>query len=179
MVAHREFSWEEITSPAVENPARQAWRQAVDEVAASARKALPASHGRIDAAVKLVLQGDVEVLEDGTARVGSQSSGTTLHTVENGTCTCPDVARAPQSWCKHRLALALLHRATTQAKARLAQLDHATAQRDAPAPAPAAVPEPAEPPLPQGLPGSLQPFVVHLHGKPFIQYAGLVRRVTR
>jgi hypothetical protein len=34
---------------------------------------LTKSHGRIDAAVKMVLAGDVKLLEDGTARVASQT----------------------------------------------------------------------------------------------------------
>jgi len=48
MVAVKEFSWEEISSPDFENPARQAWREAVAEIAVKAKAALPeAVHGRI------------------------------------------------------------------------------------------------------------------------------------
>jgi hypothetical protein len=54
MVAAKEFSWEEISSPDFGNPARQAWREAVAETAAKAKAKLPECNGRVDAAVKIV-----------------------------------------------------------------------------------------------------------------------------
>ena len=71
MVAVKEFSWEEVSSP--DFGARAAWRDAVAAIADKAK--LPECNGRVDAAVKLVLAGDVEPLEDGTTRVASQSNG--------------------------------------------------------------------------------------------------------
>src|SRR5262249_8447269 len=123
MVAVSTLSWEEIASPAFDSPARTAWRQAVEEVASNARATLSESQGRIDSAVKIVLAGDVEVLEGGTARVASQSHGTTQYLVCNGSCTCADYPRAPQSLCKHRLAAAIHRRATARARLLLRQLD--------------------------------------------------------
>ena len=101
----------------------QAWREAVAEVAARAKAALPAANGRIDAAVKMVLAGDVELLPDGTAKVASQSNGQTVYHVVNGECSCKDFPKAPQSICKHRMAYGIHKRAKTLAKQRLAQLD--------------------------------------------------------
>src|SRR5215831_12093792 len=83
---------------------RAAWRAAVADIAAKATETLPECLGRVDAAVKLVLAGDVEVLADGTARVYSQSNGITSYRIVNGTCDCKDFAQAPSHWCKHRIA---------------------------------------------------------------------------
>jgi hypothetical protein len=49
---------------------------------------LPACHGRVDKAVQIVLQGDVEILPDGHARVASQCQGTVVYHVVNGVCQC-------------------------------------------------------------------------------------------
>ena len=59
-----------------DNPARQAWRTAVAEIAEKAKAKLPECSGRVDSAVKIVLAGDVELQADGTAKVASQSNGT-------------------------------------------------------------------------------------------------------
>ena len=40
----------------------------------------------------------------------------------NGTCECPDYARAPGHWCKHRLAVALVERAADDAARERASL---------------------------------------------------------
>src|SRR5262245_14642402 len=149
MVARKELSWEDVADPAFASPARKAWREAVADVAEKAKAALPASKGRIDAAVKLVLAGDVERLDDGTARVASQSNGTTIYHLVNDHCDCADYAKAFEGWCKHRLAAAIQRRATAKAKALLHQLDHATAQPEAPTPEPpATAPEPPPPGVP-------------------------------
>jgi hypothetical protein len=59
--------------------ARAVWRQAVATVAERAKAALPACNGRVEAAVKIVLAGDVELLADGSAKVASQSNGSTTY----------------------------------------------------------------------------------------------------
>ena len=110
--------------PVPENPARQAWRTAVAEIAAKAKAALPETvNGRIEQAVAIVLNGDVELRADGKARVASQSNGTTQYVVCNGTCECRDFAKAPQGFCKHRLSVAMYKRATALAKVKLDQLN--------------------------------------------------------
>ena len=88
MVAVKEITWEEVAHPDFAPPTRQAWREAVAEIAARAKATLPECHGRVDAAVKLVLAGDVELLANGKAKVASQSNGTTQYFVVNGTCEC-------------------------------------------------------------------------------------------
>jgi hypothetical protein len=118
MVAVKEFSWEEVSSP--DFGARAAWREAVAAIADKARAKLPECNGRVDSAVKIVLAGDVELLPDGTAKVASQSNGTTAYAVCNGTCECKDFAKAPHGFCKHRLSAAIARRAQELAKAKLA-----------------------------------------------------------
>jgi hypothetical protein len=51
--------------------------------------------------VQIVLNHDVELLEDGKAKVASQSNGQVVYHVVNGACTCKDYAKAPSNWCKH------------------------------------------------------------------------------
>src|SRR6266478_4468343 len=105
-----------------DNPARQAWREAVAEIAERAKATLPECNGRVDSAVKIVLAGDVDLLPDGTAKVASQSNGTTKYFIVNGECTCKDYPKAPSFWCKHRISAGLAKRARTLAKTKLAQL---------------------------------------------------------
>ena len=123
---------------AILSPDRAAWREAVATIADKARAKLPECNGRVDSAVKLVLAGDVELLPDGTAKVASQSNGTTQYVVCNGHCSCKDYERAPHNLCKHRLSAAIARRAQELTKATLADANgHAEppsqpAQPDAP-----------------------------------------------
>src|SRR5215471_16506389 len=118
-----QFSWDDIASEDFGNPARMAWRQAVAEIAEKAKVTLPECNGRVDSAVKIVLAGDVELQADGTAKVASQSNGTTAYFVVNGECPCKDYAKAPSNWCKHRIAAGIQKRATALAKHKLDQLN--------------------------------------------------------
>jgi hypothetical protein len=103
--------------------ARQSFRQAVATVAAKAREALPDVHGRLDAAVKLVLAGDVTLQDDHTALVASRTDPTRTYTV-NGHCPCKDAQhRAPDGWCAHRLAAAVAKRASALAATQMQSLD--------------------------------------------------------
>jgi hypothetical protein len=121
------YDWESDTwTHNGDHSARQAWRAAVAEIAAKAHEKLPECNGRVDSAVKLVLAGDVELLVDGTAKVASQSNGTTTYHIVNGHCDCKDFAKAPHNLCKHRLSAAIMRRAQELAKQRLEQLDHAS-----------------------------------------------------
>jgi hypothetical protein len=85
---------------------RERFRAIVNDLAAKAKETLPACQGRIDAAVSLVLAGDVALQPDGLAIVGSATTPSITYTV-NGTCACPDFGRAPEGWCKHKIARAL------------------------------------------------------------------------
>ena len=110
MVAVKEFSWEDISAPDF-GTTRQAFRQAVADVAASAKAKLPESNGRVEKAVALVLAGDVVLGEQHTALVYSQTDADTSYAVRPGFCSCKDFDQAPQGLCKHRLAAAMLRRA--------------------------------------------------------------------
>ena len=139
MVAVKEFSWEEVSSP--DFGSRAAWREAVAGIADKARAKLPECNGRVDSAVKIVLAGDVELLSDGTAKVASQSNGTTAYHVVNGECSCKDFAKAPHQLCKHRLNAAIARRAQELTKTKL----DATANNQAEPPSQR---QPAQPPAP-------------------------------
>jgi len=178
-----EYDWESDTwMHNGDNGARQVWRAAVQEIAAKAHEKLPECNGRIDSAVKLVLAGDVELLADGTAKVASQSNGSASYQVVNGTCNCRDFDKAPHQFCKHRLSAAIARRAQELIKAKLngtsngqvaAAPDPIPAQAEAPAQPQADVPLPALAEAP-GVPEGLKPYVVTLHGKQFVRYAGLL-----
>ena len=77
-----EYDWESDTwTHNGDNAARHAWREAVAAIAEKAKATLPECNGRVDKAVALVLNGDVELLPDGTAKVASQSNGSTAYHV--------------------------------------------------------------------------------------------------
>src|SRR5262249_38804970 len=88
-----------------ETPARVTFRTAVLQVADKAKVVLPDNASRIDKAVALVLNGFVEMV-DGKCRIASQTNGKTIYHQVNGTCTCQDFTqeKAPNGFCKHRLA---------------------------------------------------------------------------
>jgi len=109
-----------------DNLARTAWREAVAEIAERAKITLPDCIGRVDAAVKIVLAGDVELLEDGTAKVGSSSNGTMKYFIVNGECSCKDYTKAPSNWCKHRISAGLAKRSNTLAKTKMEQHSNGT-----------------------------------------------------
>src|SRR5215510_11897288 len=134
MTSVSQFSWDDIADVDFTNHARTVWREAVAEIAEKAKATLPECNGRVDRAVKLVLAGDVELLQDGTAKVYSQSHGTTQYVLVNGECPCKDYSRAPSNWCAHRIAAGLAKRASALTKQRLEQLDAASNGTTIPAP---------------------------------------------
>jgi hypothetical protein len=124
MVAVASLEWQDVMDSSFpENPARTAWREAVGTVADKAKAALPECNGRVDKAVAIVLAGDVELLPDGKAKVASQSNGTTKYFVVNGACECPDFPKAPQGFCKHRLAYGIYKRAKTLTSEQMIAMD--------------------------------------------------------
>jgi hypothetical protein len=162
-----------------EQPARQAWREAVAEIATKAKATLPDCAGRVDRAVQMVLNHAVELLEDGKAKVASQSNGTVVYHLVNGACSCKDYAKAPSNWCKHRIAAGLYKRALALVQRKLAQSNGVSNDSAAATSAPPSAAAQAEAPTSAqseapGLPESLKPYVVTLHGKWFVQYAGLL-----
>ncbi len=107
------YNWESNSfTQHTETPARVAFRTAVLHVADKAKAVLPDNASRIDKAITMVLNGHVEMI-DGKCRVASQTNGKTLYHQVNGTCTCQDFTqeKAPNGFCKHRLAHGLYRRA--------------------------------------------------------------------
>lgn len=134
-----------------------AFRQAVQQVASKARLALPENTERIADAVTLVLDGAVELTAPGYGTVASQSTeGVRYQT--NGTCECRDYPHAPAHFCKHRLALAILQRAT-ESTAAAESTETAPVQGQAETTVSVV---PAE-------------HIVQIQGKPFIKFAGLLQ----
>ena len=159
------YDWESDTwTHNGDNPARTAWREAVAEIAEKAKDKLPECNGRVESAVKMVLAGDVELLADGTARVASQSNGTTAYHVINGVCSCKDYPKSPYNFCKHRLSAAIARRAQELAKAKLD-----TASQPAPVVEAPATENPVAPP---GIPPQ---HVVLIQGRPFVKFTGLLQ----
>jgi len=89
---------------------RTQYRELVAQVAEKARAILPAAvNGRLEGAVKLVLAGDVALQDDGSIQVGSCTDPTRTYRLVGTTCECKDFAdgKAPQGWCRHRIAAGL------------------------------------------------------------------------
>ena len=95
-----EYGWESNTwtHHNGENAARATWREAVAEIAEKAKATLPDCAGRVDRALAIVLKHDIELLEDGKAKVASQSNGQVVYHVVNGACSCKDYPKAPSGW---------------------------------------------------------------------------------
>jgi hypothetical protein len=173
MIASYDWTSDTWTHHNGNNPARQAFRQAVEEVAQKAREALPEANGRIDRAVKIVLQGDVELSDDKhSAKVASLSNGTTVYHIVNSSCECLDAKnKAPQGFCSHKLAYGIMKRSYALAKERLEQLDatnhdttrptpeQATTEALVPVPMQEPVATPATPALPEA-PASANAYVL-------------------
>jgi hypothetical protein len=182
------YSWEDnsttYNAPAMD--AGQRWRCALSQAVEAARKRFPHSIDRIARAYALVTEGKVVLHpQAGTATVTS-SDGSKAYTV-NGHCTCPDAAtRAPEGYCKHALAVAILRKATVVMK----ELAEATAPvtvtpqpltteaEEAPViDAPvidAPVIEAEVLPYTPAAPTVPAQFVKAIKGKPFVQFAGLL-----
>jgi hypothetical protein len=108
-----QYNWEDDTFTHHTDTTRQLWRATVAQVADKATATLPECASRVERAVAVVLAGDVELVQDGSARVASQRQGRTQYVVCNGTCECRDYqdAKAPRMLCQHRLAAAIARRA--------------------------------------------------------------------
>jgi hypothetical protein len=129
---------------------RQTFRETLAQVAEQARALLPLSvNGRLESAVKLVLAGDVFFLDNGTVEVGSASDPTQVHVLTGTCCDCADYPRAPESWCKHRIA-ANLQRSVERVLARCGP----------PAPEVVEMPEVVEPYPDNDLEGAPEPVPV-------------------
>ena len=91
---------------------RQTFRETVALVAEKAKAKLPqAVNGRVESAARLVINGDVEPLDDGSIKVGG-SDPTRYYLLTGQACTCTDFTqgKAPEGWCKHRIAAGIAKR---------------------------------------------------------------------
>ena len=131
-----------------------------------AKAALPECNGRIDAAVKLVLAGDVNLQDDGSAEVGSASDAGQVFSV-NGTCACKDFPKAPQSMCKHRIAYGIYKRAVALAKEQVQALDTPSWVEQAKGHQRLTPEVPSHPAIPAWA-------LVTIQGKEFVTYGGLL-----
>ncbi len=188
-----EYDWESDTfTHHAENAARKEWREAVAEIAEKAKTTLPDCVGRVDRAVQMVLNHDVELLEDGQAKVASQSNGEVVYHLVNGACTFKYYPKVPSNWCKHRIAAGLYKRATALIQRKLAQSNGASngthngqvaaapepvpVQAEAPTVPHADVPVPVQPAAPQETPQAVpQQHVVFIQGKAFVRFVGLLQ----
>jgi hypothetical protein len=89
---------------------RQQFREVLAGLAAKTLTKIPALNGRVEKATRLVLQGDVELHEDGTALVNSLTHPTLAYQVAPGLCQCKDYDRAPEHLCCHRLAVGFVRK---------------------------------------------------------------------
>ena len=138
MVAVKEFSWEEISSPDFSPPARQAWPQAVAQVEEQlcTKLRVEVLPERMRKALEFVRANAVTLQADGTASV---QSGKQTYTLAPD-CPCAD-AKHRAELCKHALAVELHRRALA--------LFHGTAGELPPAPA---APSPSQPAAAAALP---------------------------
>jgi len=103
--------WPDVPAPT--HAERTTYRAIVADVATRAKERLPESiNGRLESAVKLVLQHDVRWLEDGAIEVGSSSDPMKTYTLAGHACDCQDFAygQAPEGWCQHRIAAGIAKR---------------------------------------------------------------------
>ena len=143
MVAVKEFSWEEVSSP--DFGARAAWREAVAAIAEKAKAKLPECNGRVDKAVAIVLNGDVELLPMAPRRWPARATARRPTMSSTGTATARTIEKAPHNFCKHRLSAAIARRAQELTKAKL----DADTNGQAEPPSQPAQPEAPTAPLPE------------------------------
>lgn len=68
----------------------------------------PVLTGRIERAATIVLLRAIDELPEGNWQVESENEPGRFYVVAPSGCECPDAARAPLGYCKHRLAVGLL-----------------------------------------------------------------------
>lgn len=114
----------------------------------------------IPKALEIALAGRVLITSNDSADVGSSDGSTAYHV--NDSCTCPYVQRGHASLCKHRLAFWLVKRAQEELALLTAEAGQAPQQN---------IGEPLSPA--QTIFHDNE--IVHIQGKPFVRYAGLLR----
>jgi hypothetical protein len=120
--------------------------------------------GKLPKAMDLVLANKVQAHEDGLYTV----QGSTTSYEIDGTCPCPQGQHGKTRWCKHLTAVEIWKR-TQQ---RLYPAPH-NGQRNGESPTwvDRAKAQPKLTAAPAGIPAQ---FITQIHGKDFVQYAGLL-----
>ena len=106
------YDWEtgETTYDVTQMDAGQRWRCAISQATEAARKRFPHSADRTQRAHALVSEGKVVLHPTTGGATVMSTDGTQTYRVKD-TCECPDASRAPEGWCKHALAVAILKKA--------------------------------------------------------------------
>lgn len=79
---------------------------ALRRIAADVRDAAPEAK-RLDRGLLIALNRRVDLHEDGSADVQSDSDLEVFYHINAGMCECHDWSRAPEHMCKHRYSVAL------------------------------------------------------------------------
>jgi hypothetical protein len=158
----------------------------IDAMAVLAKAALPAAiNGRLEKAVRLVRSSSVELHEDGSAVVISETDGLTGYLVQHGKCTCEDFRFQPaevQGWCAHAIARALVlrlqrHTITPPNGTQEPHVDATEAERREHASIETPETDRGNLGLPdasESIPELLRPHVVTIQGKAFVKVGGLL-----
>jgi len=90
---------------------RQHFRATLATIAARAKAKLPQCNSRVEKAVVLVSNNDIDYhAAHSSATVHSCADATKVYHVRGTVCDCPDYERAPQHLCKHVLGVMFLFR---------------------------------------------------------------------
>jgi hypothetical protein len=170
-------TWTHHTESAVADDTmaeHQRWVDAVHQVAERAHQAMPTHAERIEKALTLVLEGHVAPQGQGVFYVRSQVKGSPRTYTVNGFCECPDARRAKDGCCKHLLATFLYRRAKRLVQEPTPEPTPEPTETPTETPTEASTQQEVDPMSTAGIPVGLRPFITHLHGKPFVRYAGLL-----
>jgi hypothetical protein len=144
------------------------WGDAVQRASAIIQANMPVEmHGRIQRGTALVLDGKVWLEENGHACQVYSTKEERYYDV-NGTCDCIDFPRAPQQVCKHRAARGVYIRAQKLMATGMQAAEGPTGIQEGSPPT-------LNPALQEEPPAGIDPkYLVSIHGKAFIRYAGLL-----
>jgi hypothetical protein len=175
MVAVIEANWQDIIdgNPLPESPARRIFKKTVESVSDQAKDALPEANGRVERARDLLLAGSVFRNEEDDSFTVRSQNGKKSYKV-NGDCSCADYQRGNK--CQHLISTWIWRKARKIIAEEQETLSEQTVESSQPIiSTPLLTPE-----RPEALaetPGTtniLPQFITQIHGKDFVQFAGLL-----